>query len=89
MLHTSLLYQIIIIYQLLAISGSSPVVALGMESGDIIASQISSTTPYGDCSAEHSRLNYNDASTICHAFAPNTASDQGNTHSLLLTHNVS
>ena len=73
----------------IALSASPPIVALGMESGDIKDSQISSSTPWvsrtDDCSAEHSRLNYNDAATTCHAFAPNTQTDQGNIISLLLT----
>ena len=73
----------------IALSASPPIVALGMESGDIKDSQLSSSTPWvigiDDCSAEHSRLNYNDAATTCHAFAPNTPNDKGNISSSLLT----
>ena len=52
-----------------------------MENGGIADNQLSSTTPYvrgiDDCSKEHSRLNFDDASTTCDSFAPIKPTDQG------------
>ena len=52
-----------------------------MKNGDIKDSQISSSKPYiagkDNCSAQHSRLDYEDPSTLCQAFAPYTPTDQG------------
>ena len=43
--------------------------ALGMENGDIVDSQLSSTDPWGGvCTKEKSRLNYHDSN--CPVFAP-------------------
>ena len=54
---------------------------LGMENGGIADNQLSSTTPYvngmDDCSKEHSRLNFDDASTLCDAFAPGSGTTEG------------
>ena len=54
---------------------------LGMENGGIADNQLSSTTPWvkgnDDCIKEHSRLNSDNDSTTCNAFAPLEANDQG------------
>ena len=49
---------------------------LGMENGDIADHQLSSTTGIGDCTKEHSRLNFDDASTTCDAFPPSIKKKQ-------------